>query len=126
MNPFEELFAVAEQLTASAATRDEKGVSSPLQALKAAASELSSSFSGSWLGYHSRVYYHGLVPAPAGANFSQEWGLQDLSFTSLGSRGDWEEYEFETVVKYIHERAGNPDLTAARTEQKRVEKVFDS
>lgn len=113
MNSSEELFEVAEKLEAAAAVGETEDVVMPLRALREAASKLKLSFSGSWLGYHSRVYYESLGPAPAGANFSQEWGLQDLSFTGLGSVGDWQEFRFDEVIGHIRNSAGNPDLSAA-------------
>lgn len=125
MKSFEELFEIARQLEVTAALSDAKNVSEPLKSLADAANETKKSFSGSWLGYHSRVYYDGLQPAPAGANFSQEWGLDDLSFTGLGSRGDWREYQFDAVVRYIRERAGNPDLTKAHKAGKAALDIFD-
>ena len=125
MDTFEELFDLAKKLEAAAQNGDEKEVSSPLAALKESAGKVKNSFSGSWLGYHSRVYYDGLKPVPAGANFSQEWGLQDLSFTSLGSRGDWREYQFDQVVDYILQEAGRPDLSPAYAAQKGANEIFD-
>ena len=74
MKPFEELFETAKTLEAAAEAGAAENASSPLTSLADAANEIKRSFSGSWLGYHSRVYYEGLIPTPAGANFSQEWG----------------------------------------------------
>ena len=87
MESFEELFEIAKKLRAAVAIGDAKGISAPLKSLGDAAEQIKQSFSGSWLGYHSRVYYDGFKAPPAGAHFSQEWGLKDLEFTSLGSRG---------------------------------------
>lgn len=66
------------------------------------------SFSGSWLGYHSRVYYKGFNRPPAGAVFSSEWGMMDAF--SMGSRGDWVEYQYDYVIDYIYNQANNIDL----------------
>jgi predicted nucleotide-binding protein len=126
MKSFEELFEVAKTLEAAASTGSAAEVSTPLDALAKAAEEVKRSFSGSWLGYHSRVYYAGLDPAPAGANFSQEWGLKDLNYTSLGSRGDWREFEFDTVVAHIRNAAGEPDLRHAKTAAKQAAEAFDA
>lgn len=125
MRPFEELFEIANQLEAAAAAGDTEHVSAPLKALAESANEAKRSFSGSWLGYHSRVYYKGLAPAPAGANFSQEWGLKDLDYTSLGSRGDWQEFQFDEVERILRDRAGKPDLTAAHEAAESALKSFD-
>lgn len=125
MKPFEELFETAKTLEAAAEAGVAENVSSPLTSLADAANEIKRSFSGSWLGYHSRVYYEGLIPTPAGANFSQEWGLKDMSITSLGSRGNWEEYRFDDVANHIRKIAGNPNLTEAKSAAKKAEKAFD-
>ncbi|HIF5693368.1 TPA: TIR domain-containing protein [Vibrio parahaemolyticus] len=87
------------------------------------AEQIGKSWSGSWLGYHSRVYYNNFSVPPPGALFSQEWGLRD-SF-SLGSRGDWHEYAFDDVVQLIINRAKKPDLTEFSKLSLRAEDRFD-
>jgi hypothetical protein len=83
MTPYEELHAIANQLANAAAAGDTDSITIPLRKLGDATEQIRKSFSGSWLGYHSRVYYEGLIPPPPGANFSKEWGLKDLGFSSL-------------------------------------------
>jgi predicted nucleotide-binding protein len=97
----------------------------PLSELEKAAEEVKRSFSGSWLGYHSRVYYKNLSPAPPGAHFSQEWGLKEL-FSDMGTHGEWREFDPKEVEAYIHEKAGNSDLTAARSAADNAQKIFES
>lgn len=46
--------------------------------------DIAKAFSGSWLGYHSRVYYRGFRQPQPGDSFSPEWGLMD----PFGSHGD--------------------------------------
>lgn len=76
------------------------------------AKKVAPSWSGSWLGYHSCVYYKDLETPPAGAHFSTEWGLYSgYDGLGMGSTGDWVEYGFSDVVNYIRENAGNPDLS---------------
>lgn len=70
--------------------------------------EISKSFSGSWFGYHSRVYYRDFNTPPSGAIFSAEWGLMD-SF-SMGSVGDWVEYQYDAVINYIHNEWNDNEL----------------
>jgi len=93
------------------------------EALIEAASEIGKSWSGSWLGYHSRIYYENFQTPPPGAAFSQEWGLMD-SF-SMGSRGAWREYRFDDVVSLINERAGNPSIDDLYGLGKKAEEAFD-
>ena len=126
MESFQELFTIAERLEAVAATSDAEGVSVPLESLDQAAYKVASSFSGSCLGYHSRVYYRNFAIPPAGANFSAEWGLQDVSFSGLGSRGDWQEYQFDYVTRHIQQIAGNPNLDLARSISSKANKEFDA
>jgi hypothetical protein len=37
-------------------------------------------WSGSWFGYHSRIYYRDFQPPPAGARFSSEWGFMSALY----------------------------------------------
>jgi predicted nucleotide-binding protein len=124
MQSFEELLEAAERLYDAAAVGDTKAVAQPIGALEKAAQEVARSFSGSWLGYHSRVYYNGLVPSPPGANFSQEWGLMDR-IANLGSRGQWREYDAEDVKTFIYETAGNPDIASIHNKSRKAAAVFD-
>jgi predicted nucleotide-binding protein len=96
-----------------------------LEALEKSAQQIARSFCGSWLGYHSRVFYQGVVPVPPGANFSQEWGLKDLKDTSLGSRGDWREYAYEEIERIIYASANNPNPRPAREAAKHANIVFN-
>ena len=126
MKSFEELFEIAKKLQAAAEAGEAQDISAPLKALGDAANQVKQSFSGSWLGYHSRVYYEGLAPPPAGAHFSQEWGLKDLEYTSLGSRGAWREYRFDVVTSQIFAIAENPDIAHARLAAKEAHALFDA
>lgn len=125
LNPHEELFAVSEKLKAAVATGDDAEIVDPLAALEDAAQTVGRSFSGSWQGYHSRVYYADFLPPPPGAHFSQEWGLMDTYMSSFGSRGDWREYDPEDVKNHIRQMAGKPDLTNARSLADRAAEVFE-
>ena len=72
-----------------------------LDALEKAAKTIGKSWSGSWIGYHSRAYYVGFQPPPDGAVF-----LQDR--VHIAARGgNWKEYDFHEVVQFIHQKAGN-------------------
>jgi hypothetical protein len=64
MNPIEELSKITESLKAVASTGDAAEVANPLSAIKESATNIGRSFSGSWLGYHSKVYYAGFAPPP--------------------------------------------------------------
>jgi predicted nucleotide-binding protein len=126
MNTSEELFDIAKKLDAAGALADANDIGKPLRALSEAAHEIGRAFSGSWLGYHARVYYKDLAPPPAGAHFSQEWGLKDMSITSLGSRGAWREFQFDEIVDAVYHSAGNANLTAAKKAEQQAAAVFNA
>jgi len=126
MTSYDELFTLAERLKNAADGFDSSGIAKPLTALEEAAYTVGRSFSGSWQGYHSRVYYADLSTPPPGAHFSQEWGLMDTYASSLGSCGDWREYDAEDVKAFIRERAGVPDIEAAHAAAKTATKIFES
>ncbi|MBA7479727.1 hypothetical protein ES707_15163 [subsurface metagenome] len=81
-------------------------------------------WSGSWLGYHSRVYYEGLEELLPGARFSQEWGIEDR-YDIDETVGNWREYRFDDVVNTILKLEGNPDLTKQQEQSKNAREYFD-
>lgn len=101
-----------EGLQAIADTMTSEGVASPLDALENSANKIGRSWSGSWLGYHSLVYYEGLSPPPPGAHFSSEWGLHDTF--NIGTSGAWGEHQFDAVRDEVLRLAGSPDLSHVR------------
>lgn len=123
---YEELFAFAEKLKNAAVGGDSEELAKPINALEDAARKIGRSFSGSWQGYHSRVYYAGFSPPPPGAHFSQEWGLMDNYGASLGSRGDWKEYDAEDVNGRVRKLAGDADLRKAHEVADAASETFDS
>lgn len=100
-----DLFSLAHELVDY-----ENYESDEISALVDSANNIGRAWSGSWFGYHSRVYYKDFQTPPPGAEFSQEWGFQDAF--SMGTRGEWREYRFDDVVELIKEEAGEPDLSS--------------
>ncbi|MFN3243685.1 MAG: hypothetical protein ACE37K_19420 [Planctomycetota bacterium] len=94
-----------------------------LDAVEESASDVGRSWSGSWLGYHSCVYYRDLQPPHAGHHFSSEWGLQDtmIQYTI----GPWQEYKPEDVEQAVFTKAGNPKLDDAREMADAHGRAFD-
>lgn len=125
MEPFEELFALSERMKALARRGHVPEFSDAVERLGGAAKEVGEAFSGSWLGYHSRVYYVGLQAPPPGAHFSQEWGFEAL-LGNMGSRGDWREFTSQAVISEIERRAGNPDLAYARQVAEEAKDGFET
>ena len=83
-------------------------IEKPLESLEEIAEKIGKSWSGSYLGYHSRVYYENLGVPPAGANFSSEWGLMDTFIND--TRGNWQEFSYDSIHSEIFRLAGNPNL----------------
>ncbi len=98
-----------------------------LNELEKAANSVGKSWSGSWAGYHSRVYYADFRPPPPGALFSQEWGLDDsVGFIGMGTRGHWIEYPFDDVIQYIRKIARYPSTDQSMAEAKNAAKLFNN
>ncbi len=74
-------------------------------------------WSGSWLGYQSRVYYKDFKIPPTGDYFSQEWGFDTAS--------NWQEYNYDDVIELIYTQAGNLNFDDILEETKKAEEVFD-
>jgi predicted nucleotide-binding protein len=123
----EALIAEAKRLKEISKEIECSKVGESLSRLREAANDVAQSWSGSWLGYQSRVYYRDLAPAPAGAHFSAEWGFQDLSLglDVGGTRGDWGEYTFEAVHGTIFSRAGVDSLKKAEDLSARSKSAFE-
>ena len=102
--PSEELLALAADIGKQA---DNFGtISKAIEKLSASAQEIGKSWSGSCLGYHSRVYYRDFKRPLPGDRFSQEWGLMQV-YANDGSSDHWAEQPFDAVVQYITEQAGS-------------------
>ena len=120
MNTSEDLFAVAKKLSDRCNRLEDADFSESLDKIKEAANQVGKSWSGSWLGYHSCVYYERFAEPPTGARFSQE-----LGFRAETTVGNWKEYRFGDVIDTIKEFAGNPDITPQEKESKEVAEYFE-
>jgi predicted nucleotide-binding protein len=94
------LSELSVRFDAVAARIDRPEVHQSFQSLETAISDAAEAFSGSWFGYHSRVYYRNLEPPPPGAHFSPEWGLMNLRAIQ-DTRGDWVEYTYKDVYEHL-------------------------
>jgi hypothetical protein len=104
-----ELRAIYDDLQRFIQSSSDPKNTKPLDALEKIANEVGKSWSHSWLGYQSHVYYEALKPPPPGAHFSIEWGFTEL-FT-MGTRGAWMQYQDGAVEAEVRKRAGEPDLS---------------
>ncbi|MGC1479013.1 MAG: TIR domain-containing protein [Chthoniobacterales bacterium] len=115
----DELLELAEELDRAAHLVDSKS----LKALEDAALRAQHASSGSWLGYHSRIYYENFEPIPAGARFSVEWGFGDR--LSNETTGNWAEYPYEAVIAQIEEWADGPNMEQLESASGKAADVFD-
>ena len=119
----DELFEIVNRLKEVTAAGEATTVKVPLDALEVAAEQVGKAWSGSFIGYHSRVYYHGLRPPPPGAHFSPEWGFAQVY--GRDTMGQWEEHDFDSVQRAIREAAGDPDLGPAQSLAEKAREVFE-
>jgi hypothetical protein len=125
MQSHDELSALARKLSSLAEDADKPEFEAPLKALDEAAKTVEKAFSGSWLGYHSRVYFYGFQSPRPGAHFSQEWGLMD-DYGIRGTSEYWAELKPEEVSEYIEDLAGHPDLSTPRNIAKKAKSEFNT
>ena len=92
-----------------------------LDSIEKAANTVGRSWSGSWLGYHSNVYYTDFQLPPTGATFSKSWGFNSRAST----RGNWKEYTPEEVVDFIQKQAGNPTVRMCALASYEATEVFE-
>ena len=118
----QEFSDVAERLEAYLKRLKVSGVEDIIKGLISAADQVGRAFSGSWFGYHARVYYAGLHSPPPGAHFDPQWGLKGRF---QGSVGDWREFDFDVVKDHVRAVAGNPDMAAAQELYKDGCTLFD-
>jgi hypothetical protein len=105
----EDILGISARLSRAVKRFSQSSLQTEMKKLYDVSLEIGRSWSGSNLGYHARVYYRDFQPPPSGAHFDLQWGLKDR-YVSYGTRGDWVEYEHDSVVAVIRQTAGNPDL----------------
>lgn len=106
-NIVDELKTVAADLRAFVQESTARPFDSHLSNLEGAAREIQQTWSGSNLGYQSRVYYEEFNRPPEGAHFSREWGFIGML---QGTTGNWKQYDRDVVVSEIYTRAGIQNL----------------
>lgn len=84
------------------------GVIRSLAVIEQLAKDAAKCFSGSWIGYHSTVYYDQLQEPPPGAHFSIQWGLMDRGFNE--SRGRWVEYTYSEIRNHLINNVNDPSF----------------
>ena len=94
-----DLDKIASEADAIAQTIRVKKLSDALGKVVDATNSAAKAWSGSWLGYHSRIYYKDLKPIPPGARFDPSHGFQDRYLS--GTHGDWAEYTFDGIYETL-------------------------
>jgi len=120
----DDLFTVADRLESQSKISKAETFNKPLQRLIDSAELAGKAWSGSWLGYHSRVYYESLSEPPPGARFSQEWGMTE-TFAIRDTIGDWREYRFDDVVSAIQQNAGSPNTEEQEAQSSTSKELFE-
>ena len=80
--------------------------------------KLNQVFSGSWLGYHSSIYYKDFQYPPTNSFFNPEWGLGDpyRPIARHGSIGNWTKYTENEIDIEISKNLG---------EEKNLKKILN-
>lgn len=124
MSIADNLLAKANELSELSNKLKDSRFTNLLERLEDAANRVGMTWSGSWLGYHSRVYYEGFAEPPPGAHFSQEWGMMEL-YSAGKTIGEWREYRFKDVEEEIKQNAGNPDISEQEKESQQAKEFFE-
>ena len=122
----DELLQIADKIELYAQEAKQENIILPLSKLEEAVNTVAKAWSRSWLGYQASIYYNNFEVPPAGAHFSQEWGMEELFTQSDGTTGDWREYKNDDVIAAIHTLAGNPDLDSAKKLSEKAKNAFDT
>ena len=120
----DDLSEIAGRLDAIKARDDFLTIKKNLFDLEKAANEAGQAWSRSWIGYQAYVYYRDLQSPPAGAHFSQEWGLREMGL-SEGTTGAWVEYKEDVVRSAIYKNAGNPNMQPSQAFAETAKYTFE-
>jgi hypothetical protein len=74
------------------------------QRLVIAIEQVERAWSGSWMGYQSRVYTATLQPCRPGERFDTEWGASDSGLSD--TLGEWAERDHRAVMDHVSRVAG--------------------
>ena len=102
----------------------ETNVHKSLNVLENSATAVGNAWSKSWFGYQASVYYRYFATPENRAYFNKTQGLSHEGFYEYPTTGDWVEYDADQVTREIHDRAGNPDLSAALALRQKALQMF--
>jgi predicted nucleotide-binding protein len=95
-----ELSAITTESLAIAQQLDNNDFCVVIEKIEEAVQLAAKAWSGSWIGYHSRVYYQDLKPTPPGARFDLASGFQQNPF-GTDTVGKWCEYTFDEIYNKL-------------------------
>ena len=122
MHDVEELRDVALRFETVAAAGQEASIRKPIQARIDACNTVGHAFSGSWLGYHARVYQKDLRAVP-GAVFDSSWGL---THHELGdTRGEWAEFDGQQLKNHLRAASRDHDFSMVEAAVGNAAKEFE-
>lgn len=113
----------AQRCERAARAFETEPVCSIRQRLVDAITSVESAWCGSWIGYQASVYTVDLHPKRAGEVFDTEWGATDAY--SSRTRGEWAEFDYDTIRQEILRRAEDPDPDEIARARKLAEQAFD-
>ena len=126
MEPLEELLPIAEKLQKLYQSQEAVDIINKIDAIEKVVNYIARTFSGSWLGYHSCVYYENFEIPPPEAIFSPEWGLMDTYLSSYGTIGDWVQFDSNCVKQHIKNISDVHDIKGIESSFLPMCKQFDS
>jgi predicted nucleotide-binding protein len=124
MELYRELDELIVRLRDTAREIEEPGFNENLTRLEDVAKEFRDASSGSWLGYHSQVYYKDFKRPPPGSFFNVVGGFMGLQSDQFQSRGHWLEYDMADVEKLLLEEVGRDAYKEICKRSEDARKVF--
>lgn len=124
MKDFEELLEIAQKLKTASEGANASAYKSPTTAITEAIKKVGEAFSGSWLGYHSRVYYKNFQSPPPGEHFSQEWGNYGNPYLDYETDNAWIEYTASDIKTHIMNIAENPNIDECKVISENATRIF--
>jgi predicted nucleotide-binding protein len=119
----EQLRTAASELEHAATERSESDAEA-VQRVIEAADRIGHAWSGSNIGYHSRIYYTSFETPPPGIHFSSEWGRMGGGLQ--GTTGQWAEYQRDAVTDTIFTFAGDIDLEPIKSKTAHLRTAYES
>ncbi len=116
-----ELSEIGKNLVEIATEVDDSSIATTLNTLEMNANRVGQAWSGSWIGYHSLVYFRNFERPPTGTYFDKEFGLGHFS----SSDRNWLEFSIDQVREKIKEGLSQESLKHVVKTCDMCKKAFD-